>query len=176
MAIGSDDLTAAQKMTVLGFGASSPRYWWSAAAMQAARIRCLQEDFAAILAASDRGTPVPAVGGVDARLYYPHAIGVEAHFFVSALRRFLRLARTYREFTGDARIPDPEAEFAHLVGRPVDFANIVEHLDAYSIGEGKLQRPTTNDARRFDGLIEGLFVEFGEPLDPHGEIELRVAG
>lgn len=120
MAIGSDDLTAAQKMTVLGFGASSPRYWWSAAAMQAARIRCLQEGFAAILAASDRGTPVPAVGGVDARLYYPHAIGVEAHFFVSALRRLLRLARTYRKLTGDARIPDPEAEFAHLVGRPVD--------------------------------------------------------
>lgn len=58
-------------------------------------------------------------------------------------------------------------------GRPPSSA---EHLDAYSIGEGELQRSTTDDARRFDGLIEGPFVEFGDLLDPQGEIELRVAG
>src|SRR4051812_15264010 len=95
----------------------------------------------------------------------------DSHFFLVAVGGLLRLARRYRELTGDARVSNGEARFSAAVGDAKDLRDVLEHIEDYAIGEGNLQRegkiPKVNDSLPDVHLADG---------DPTSEIELVFAG
>lgn len=66
---------------------------------------------------------------------------IEAHFLLIALGHILRSLETCAEVLGDERITAIRDDFDERAPWIKHFRNVLEHLDKYTQGEGRLQGP-----------------------------------
>ena len=71
---------------------------------------------------------------------------------------------------------DPSAQITSVMPRAKDFADMLEHLDVYAIGEGRLQREEIPQEKLVDSPLEGPRVSFENPLDARAEVTVHLAG
>lgn len=168
------ELSATQKLTIYGFGASSPGYWGKVAEHQLGRIRQHQQDFHDWAAAAERGEPVPEqLDGMWAQLAFPWRIGLDANYLLYAARNVLRYtdhyeqnltSLGYRQHAALAR-----AWFSHEAPHTKTVRDVLEHIDEYALGAGRLKLPAPDrwgeirfvHDETLDGLLGEVTYDFG---------------
>ncbi|HEX5525774.1 MAG TPA: hypothetical protein VFX44_01085 [Solirubrobacterales bacterium] len=109
-------------------------------------------------------TPRPAPAGMfrpDGVAFYNQQ-EADCHFLLFAIRHILRIARARRE---DRRVASAHDAFLKAFPQSENLRNILEHLDAYEKGEGKLQEPGAG----VDPDDRNVFIR-SDVDDPEGEI------
>jgi hypothetical protein len=86
----------------------------------------------------------------------------DCHFLLISIRHILRLARGHRE---DPRVAQAHDTFLKTFPQSENLRNILEHLDEYERGEGKLQRLGGG----VDQDDRSVFIR-SDADDPEGEI------
>lgn len=150
------DLDSKQKFLIHGFGMSSPVFW---ADLVGYRWSLIVENWATMRKTLDEckadGAPIPEIGGLDARHYYPLRMNFEAVSLIQGARHVLRYRELYIQYSGCAKdafnLDDPR--YAPLRGI-AKVRDTIEHFDEYSIGEGRRPHPP----------MSGGYVEFSTGL------------
>jgi len=90
---------------------------------------------------------------------------IETHFLLVAIRHVLRCYRRSASATGAVELEAAGAAFDVRVPEAKNFRDVLEHIDQYAVGEGRLQADDP-EAQRF-----GLRVDF-DTADPSGHVTL----
>jgi hypothetical protein len=119
-----DHSTEAQR----GWGGSSPRYW--AAALE------LQDERVAATYRAVTEAPRDTAERADAfqRLH------IEAHFLLIAIAHMLRLLDVCAEVLDDDQIKRIRDDFRNRAPWIKNFRDVLEHLDEYAVGGGRLRK------------------------------------
>ena len=159
------------RLARLGWGAASPSFWKGVVELQ---LRRVEEDQKRFLASGIGGDDEPA-GAFQAALMPNGRLTADAHMLVVAIGHVLRLERRYLSITGDHRLVQARDAFDSEFPHAKDFRDILEHVDAYMIGEGNLQDDGTLEraygfphveleGEEGDGEVVFWFDEFSVPL------------
>jgi hypothetical protein len=111
---------------IMAWGGLSPRYWAEALALQGDRVG---ETYDALIQ-----TPPNS----DDRRGALRQLHVDAHFLLIALAHLLRALRTCADILDDALVKDVQADFETRAPWIKNFRDVLEHLDDYMAGRGRL--------------------------------------
>lgn len=137
---------------VRGRGGLSPRYWARAIEIQEERLVAVHREMVA-----DHDRDQPAYAEKLQRLH------LEAHFLLISVAHLLKSLDTSARFVGTRQIRAIKADFDKRAPWVKHFRDVLEHLDDYVRGKGKLQK---------EGLLDprvGPILTFG-PFDPPYEV------
>lgn len=155
--------TSVHKAWLLSSGVASPGFWRAVVATQIERI---EEEQARLVESTSPGAdPFDFREAIAER----GPIQADTHFLLIAVRHVLRYHAQYLKLTNDQRLIDAEASFNAAIPHVTVLRNVLEHLDEYAVGEGRLQR----DGEVADHAAPAL--HFQSPDDAAAEIELRLA-
>lgn len=137
------------------WGGLSPRYWAKALDLQGGRVR---ETYDALIP-----TP-PDSGDRQVALQQLH---VDAHFLLIALAHLLRALSTCADILNDALVKEVQADFEERAPWIKHFRDVLEHLDDYMAGQGRLTRNGT--------LSPGAFPVLGfDPMPTPVEVVVHL--
>ncbi len=144
----------------------SPQFWITAVERQVERLEAAQREMVAT------GRSARADRSVIPRLYtrgheIPHEQFADTQFLLVAIRHILRLRDRYRSSTEDQRLIDASEAFDEAFPHARDLRDILEHLDDYAEGIGRLQ--THNEV---SPDTRSAFLFYRAENDPAAEIEL----
>ena len=131
MTVASDTTTQAQQ----GWGARSPRFWAKALRLQDERLAATYEEV--ITAPRDSEERVDAFD----RLH------IEAHFLLIAFAHMLRLLEVFANVLDDEYIRTIRDDFRKRAPWIKNLRDVLEHLDEYAVGKGKLKKSGEIDPR-----------------------------
>ena len=146
---------ALERMT----GQASPGFWRQAIARQSERIEVGQQ---LVLEAFNDGRPVA--------IEEHQRVMADVHFLLIAVRQILRYLDRLRDLTGDPQLVDADSEVRAAMPHVKDARDILEHLDEYAIGLGRLQLSGQVDVK--DPLPK---LSYRSSTDSKGELDLRLA-
>jgi len=143
-------------------GLGSPVFWAEVVRRQLSRLETLQGDFADILEHAIRdGTPIPIVGGYDARVYYPGEMALEAALLVVAMHNVTRYTRTSGLAPArSARLRPFLRALRSLAPRLEEMRNLVEHAD--EMAEKRDEIPFSVEFLGTDDFRGELLLRVGE--------------
>jgi hypothetical protein len=179
MATSPPKLTSTQKLTIHGFGASSPGYWGKVVELQIARIRGHQHDFYEWAAAARRGEAVAErLDETWTQLAYPWRIGLDANYLLYGARNVLRYADHYEENLSSPgykqQVQAARAWFDAAEPHAKRMRDVIEHIDEYAIGAGRHELPNPGnwgvvafvDDETPEGLLGEVTYDFGGLVIP----------
>lgn len=110
----------------LGRGALSPRYWAAAIELQRERLE------------ADQRAIAHSAPGTAPRREAIRCLQIDAHFGLVAIRNLLRMVDQYTRVLKDAALSADRAAFTLAAGESKHFRDVLEHLDDYALGTGRL--------------------------------------
>jgi hypothetical protein len=143
----------------------SPGFWGAAVRLQLARVEEAQAVVLAEKRAAEEGD-TPRQAWLREGVAFFHTQNADAHFLLVAMRNVLRSAD--RAAQDDHDIAAATSAFYREFPDVHDLRDMLEHLDEYAIGQGKLQR-----AGRVSADNRGPHLLYHSDSDHAAEIEIR---
>lgn len=144
---------------------ATPAFWSAAVSLQLDRVQFAHRELVALLAQPSSSGGDPTDEESDAVMALFGRLRIETHFLLVAIRHVLLFHRRAMSSTGNTELDLAGAAFDARVPHAKDFRDVLEHIDEYAAGEGRLQAGDL-DARKF-----GLRVSF-DVADSTGEVTL----
>jgi hypothetical protein len=148
----------------------SPGYWGEAIRLQLTRIEACQEWIVSEVRRVQEWSPPEPEPKPDSfyqdGVAYFHRMSADCHFLLIAMRNLLRAIEA-QPVGKDRRVIEAREEFEHSVPHAKDFRDILEHLDDYQAGKGRLQKPGPN----INPEERGLFLWYHSRTDPSAEVD-----
>lgn len=138
-----------------GWGGLSPRYWAVALELQEERL------------VETHRKLIEAKAGSQERKALFQQLHLEAHFLMIALGHVLESLKVCAGVLGDERIARIRDDFESRAPWLKHFRDVLEHLDDYTLGRGRLQKSGKLDER------SGPVLTFG-PLERPLEVVLQL--
>jgi hypothetical protein len=139
-----------QKLARRGQGGLSARYWAQALDLQDSRMVATYE----ALSTAAKGSPERSAAF--------RQLHIDAHFLLIALGHVLKALRISADVLRDDRLVKINEDFEARAPWLKDFRDVLEHLDAYTEGEGWLQRSKVAESERLSKNVSP-FIAF-DPL------------
>jgi len=141
---------------------TSPTYWAAAVTLQTDRMNSAHTDLVARMAVVDGLRPGERSDAVMAAF---GRLRIETHFLLIAIRHVLRCYRRSLHRTSSRDVEAAGAAFDAHVPHAKAFRDVLEHIDEYEAGAGRLQA-NDSEAQKF-----GLRLDF-DANDPNGHVTL----